>query len=476
MNHSFLKSKWSIFIVTSMANLGSSFAINSLNLALPLIREEFGVSQSDVSWLALVYSLLPSCMLLLFGRLADISGYRRQYIFGFGFFTVVSMLAPILSFNLPTLILFRALQGIGYSILISITQATIFKTFPENERGRALGINSVFVSVGFAAGPTIGGVLLNFFTWHAIFYFCSIFSILGLIGTLLAMEDDTTKKESRPKMDTVGGMFFMIFIGALSIGINFVDDWGMSWKIGALFAVSAAGLVMFIVRERNTEHPLLPLAIFKNRTFTLANCTCMLSYLTQQLTTYLYPFFLADVMMMSAYHSGLIMLTAPVTMMIFSPFGGDLSDKKGTKLPAVLGLSLIILSCLGTAFFHEGQSLPYIIVILALMGTGNGLSVSAINNSILGSVDTSMSGAASGTLATMRNIGNTLGIAIGSVMLTMREGYYSSAGLSQISVYLKAQRDIFLLGAAAAVAAICLVLLIHDKKKKQKATLAAQQY
>lgn len=475
MNHSFLKSKWSIFIVTSMANLGVSFAINSLNLTLPLIREEFGVSQSDVSWLALVYSLLPSCMLLLFGRLADICGYRRQYIFGFGFFTVVSMLAPMLSFNLQTLIVFRALQGIGYSILISITQATIFKTFPENERGKALGINSVFVSVGFAAGPTIGGVLLNFFTWHAIFYFCAIFSVLGLIGTLLAMEDDTTEKEGRPKMDALGGLFFMIFIGALSVGINFVDDWGLSWRIVFLFAISAAGLILFLLRERHAEHPLLPLTIFRNRTFTLANCTCMLSYLTQQLTTYLYPFFLADVMMMSAYHSGLVMLTAPVTMMIFSPVGGDLSDKKGTKLPAVLGLSLIIFSCLGTAFFHQGQNLFYVIAVLASMGAGNGLSVSAINSSILGSVDTSMSGAASGTLATMRNIGNTLGIAIGSVMLTMREVHYRSAGLSEVSGYLKAQRDIFLFGALTAVAAICLILLIHDKKKKQKVTLSASQ-
>ena len=475
MNNSFLRSKWSIFIVTSMANLGVSFAINSLNLALPLIREEFGVSQSDVSWLALVYSLLPSCMLLLFGRLADICGYRRQYIFGFGFFTAVSMLAPVLSFNLPTLIVFRALQGIGYSILISITQATIFKTFPENERGKALGINSVFVSVGFAAGPTIGGVLLKFFTWHSIFYFCAIFSVLGLIGTFLAMEDDTTKKEERPKIDVLGGVCFMIFIGALSIGINFVDDWGLSWKIWMLFAISAAGLILFLIRERYAEHPLLPLSIFKNRTFTLANCTCLLSYLTQQLTTYLYPFFLAEVMLMSAYHSGLIMLTAPVMMMIFSPVGGGISDKKGTRLPAVAGLALIILSCLGTAFFTQGQNLFYVIAVLALMGAGNGLSVSAINNSILGSVDTSMSGAASGTLATMRNIGNTLGIAIGSVMLTMREVHYSAAGLSQASVYLKSQRDIFLFGAAAAGAAICLILLIHDKKKKQKVTLAASR-
>ena len=276
-------------------------------------------------------------------------------------------------------------------------------------------------------------------------------------------------------MDSVGGLFFMVFIGALSVGINFVDDWGMSWKIGTLFAISVAGLFLFILRERRAEHPLLPLYIFKNRTFTLANCTCLLSYLTQQLTTYLYPFFLADVMMMSAYHSGLIMLTAPVTMMLFSPVGGGLSDKKGTKLPAVLGLVLIIMSCLGTAFFHQGQSLFYVIVILILMGAGNGLSVSAINSAILGSVDTSMSGAASGTLATMRNIGNTLGIAIGSVMLTMRQTHYGNLALSHISVYLKAQRDIFLFGALAAALAICLILFIHDKKEKQKVTLAASQ-
>lgn len=475
MNGSFMKSKWSIFIVTSMANLGASFAINSLNLALPLIREEFGVTQSDVSWLALVYSLLPSCMLLLFGRLADICGYRRQYIFGFGFFSVVCLLAPLLSFNLPTLIIFRALQGIGYSILISITQATIYKTFPENERGKALGINSVFVSVGFAAGPTIGGVLLKFFTWHSIFYFCAIFGILGFIGTLLSMEDDTTEKESRQKMDGLGGLLFIVFIGTLSVGINFVDDWGISWKTGTLFAISAAGLVLFIIREKHAEHPLLPLYIFKNRTFTMANCACLLSYLTQQLTTYLYPFFLADVMMMSSYHSGLIMLTSPVAMMIFSPVGGSIADKKGTKLPAVTGLVMIVASCLGTAFFHQGESFFFIVAVLAFMGMGNGLSVSAINNSILGSVDGSMSGIASGTLATMRNIGNTMGIAVGSVMLTLRQSHYASINLSHTSTYLKAQRDVFLFGALAAIVAICLILFIHDKKKSQKVNLAASR-
>lgn len=474
MNNSFLKSKWSVFIVTSMANLGASFAINSLNLALPLIREEFGVTQSDVSWLALVYSLLPSCMLLLFGRLADICGYKRQYIFGFGFFSVICLLAPVLSVNLPTLIVFRALQGVGYSILISITQATIFKTFPENERGRALGVNSVFVSVGFAAGPTIGGVLLKFFTWHSIFYFCAIFGVLGFIGTLLSMEDDTTEKESRQKMDTMGGLLFIVFIGSLSVGINFIDDWGLSMKTGLLFVVSAVGLVLFILRESQAEYPLLPLHVFKSRTFSMANCACLLSYLTQQLTTYLYPFFLADVMMMHSYHSGLIMLTAPVAMMFFSPIGGSLSDKKGTKLPAVTGLTLIVFSCLGTAFFHQGQSLLYVIAVLALMGLGNGLSVSAINNSILGAVDESLSGVASGSLATMRNIGNTMGIAVGSVMLTMRQSHYGAINLSHTSAYLKAQRDVFLFGAMITIVAICLILFIHDKKKEKADPAIAQ--
>lgn len=148
--------KWMIFAVTSMANLIVSFSVNSLNLALPTLAKEFGVTQNNVSWLALVYSLIPCCALLIFGRTAELYGYKRQFKIGFLFFGAVCVAAPLLSIKLGMLIFFRCLQGIGYSIMVSITQAIVSRTFDLNERGKALGVNSVFISVGLAAGLLLG--------------------------------------------------------------------------------------------------------------------------------------------------------------------------------------------------------------------------------------------------------------------------------------------------------------------------------
>ncbi|WP_406541585.1 MFS transporter [Clostridium ljungdahlii] len=213
--------KWMIFAVTSMANLVVSFSINSLNLALPTLTKEFDVSQNSISWLALVYSLIPCCTLLIFGRTAELYGYKRQFKIGFLFFGAVCISAPLLSVNLEVLIFFRCLQGIGYSIMISITQAIVSRTFDSKERGKALGINSVFISIGMAAGPTIGGFLLTHSSWHAIFYFNVPFCILGFVATCLVMPDDRTEVSECKSMDWLGAILFSMSIGAFSVGLNF---------------------------------------------------------------------------------------------------------------------------------------------------------------------------------------------------------------------------------------------------------------
>jgi len=205
------KSKWMIFAATSLANLVASFSINSVNLALPSLAEKFGVSPGAVSWLTLVYSLLPCCTLLIFGRMGDLYGYKRQFLGGYLFFGAVSLLTPLLAANLGLLILFRCLQGIGYGMLISITQAIVSRTFPAAERGKALGVNSVFVSVGLAAGPTIGGILLTYSGWHAIFYFNVPFCILGALATLFVMREEPGDRAVRGRMDWPGAaLIFML--------------------------------------------------------------------------------------------------------------------------------------------------------------------------------------------------------------------------------------------------------------------------
>lgn len=464
-----ISTKWWIFAITSMANLNATFAINSVNLALPIIADEFGVSQGEVSWLTLVYSLIPCCMLLICGKIADSYGYKRQYKIGFVFFALASLSAPILSHSLLSLFFFRALQGIGYSILISITQATISKTFDDSQRGKALGINSVFVSVGFASGPTIGGFFLSHFSWHWIFYFSIPLCLFGFIATIIVMPDDEIKVDEKHKnLDWTGGFLFAISIGSLAIGLNFSDDWGIiSAPFILCMAIFILALRIFIWRERVTNLPLMPLNLFKNKTFTLANAVSALSYMTQQLTAYLFPFFLIDILALNADKAGLLLLASPIAMMIASPFGGGISDKYGTRKPAMAGLILIALNCVLVGLFKEDMDLLLVILVLCMVGAGNGLSVSAINSAILGSVSKEHSGVASGMLATMRNIGNTFGTAIGSTMLITRQAHYAAEiGLSQNTVYLYAQKDTFLVGLGITLLAIILVLKIPGEENR----------
>ncbi len=460
--------KWWIYAITGAANFSVCFAINSLNLALPILMEEFGVTQGKVSWLALVYTFVPCCLLLLCGKAADLYGYKKQYQIGFCFFAVVSALAPLLSRNLITLIFFRALQGLGYCLLISITQATVTQNFGDEERGKALGINSVFVSVGLASGPSIGGFLLTHFSWHSIFYFPIPFCLFGFIATNFVLPEDR-KTEKREKLDTAGGLFFAAFIGTLAIGLNFSDEWGLkSMPFLLCILGSICAFFLFLRREKKTKEPMLPLELFHNRTFSCANAVCALSYMTQQLTTYLFPFFLIHILMLQADKAGLLMLAFPLSMMIFSPLGGILSDRLGTRKPTLFGLLLIALNCILVGFFHSESNLFFVMLTLILVGMGNGLSVSAVNSAILGSVPKHYLGVASGTLATMRTIGNTFGTAIGSVMLMSRQSYYSSKfPLSETESYLLAQRDTFFIGLALVFLAICFILRLPNRVKNK---------
>ncbi|WP_243158043.1 MFS transporter [Aminipila terrae] len=249
--------------------------------------------------------------------------------------------------------------------------------------------------------------------------------------------------------------------------MNFSDDWGIkSCSFTLCVVVFVLMMGVFIFWEKSAAAPLMPLKLFHNRTFSLANATCALSYMTQQLTAYLFPFFLINILLMDTDKAGLVLLASPIAMMIASPFGGDFSDKYGTKKPAVTGLVLIALNCILVGFFKENMNILLILLVLIMVGAGNGFSVSAINSAILGSAPKEYSGVASGMLATMRNIGNTFGTAVGSAMLITRQAHYASQSeLSKSVIYLYAQRDTFLAGLGITLFAIVLVMKIPENKQ-----------
>lgn len=465
-----LEYKWKMFIVTALANLTAAFAINSISLALPVMAEEFGVSMGTISWLSLVYSFIPSCTLLIFGRVADLYGYKKQFIGGFIVFGIASLLLPVLSYNLAALIFFRCIQAVGYGMLISITQAMCNRTFPAAERGKALGVNSVFVSVGLAAGPTIGGILMSHFSWRAIFYFNVPLCILGVVSSLLILKSDVIDETKDRRMDWLGSALFALCIGTLAVAINFSDDWGFaSFNFLACLGISLVSLVLFILRENRTDMPLMHLDLFKSKVFTLANCASVFSYMSQQMNTFLTPFFLMNILLMTQGDSGFVMLATPLSMMILSPIGGRMADKYGSRRPSVIGLIIIIFGCIMMSLLKEASTVYYVIFALVCFGIGNGLSVSAINTAIFSAVPKEHSGVASGMVATMRNLGQGLGVAFGGAIIALRERAYLAelAGGTENQAYLLAQRDAFYFGILIVVLAlICMLLTPNAKKQK----------
>jgi len=454
-----------VFAVTGMANLVTAFAINSMTLALPGLEREFGVSQAAVSWLAIVYPLIPCCTLLIFGRTAELFGYKRQFGAGFLFFGAVCLAAPLLSRNIGGLIFFRCLQGLGYSVMISITQAIVSRAFPESERGRALGVNSVFVSVGLAAGPTVGGFLLTYFSWRALFYFNVPFCLFGFWAVSRFLPEDVRGDSGNKKarrMDVIGALLFSVSVGVIVLALNFGDSWGfLSVSFIGCAAGGVLGLAAFVRYETAAKSPMMNLRLFRDKTFSLANAVCLISYTAQQLFTYLMPFYLINMLSLGSSPAGLIMLANPIMMMVFSPLGGGIADKKGTRLPVGAGLGLFCAACLVMGFFGGACLFAVAIVTLVLVGAGNGLSVPAINTAILGAAPPEHVGVASGMLATMRNLGQTLGSTCGVVMLTLRQPAYGV--FPPREAYLFAQRDAFFFGLFALLAALALLALLPAK-------------
>lgn len=456
--------KWKIFAATSICNFISAFSVNSMNLALPTFTELYNVSQSEVSWLALVYSLLPCCMLLFFGSTGDIFGYKRQFVAGFVIFGITSLLTPIFANGLGLLIIFRCLQAIGYSMITGICQAIVSRAFPAEERGKALGVNTVFVSIGLASGPTIGGILLTYMGWQWIFYFCTAFSIIGaIISSIVIPKDGPVKKGI--KIDFPGAILFAAAAGLFAVALNFIDDFGFTTAIAAAFLVSILFLIAFIFREKRAVTPIMPMTLFQNRTFTIANSASVISYMVQQTINYLAPFYLVSYLLIPSDKSGIVMLAMPLAMMLSSPLGGSLADKKGFKYPAIMGQSLLCLTCIAMAFLPKENGSIMMLALLTMMGLSNGLSVAAINTGIFSGVPYSYLGVGSGMVATMRNLGQTLGVAYGSVMITMRNNAYIAKGIEMQDAYLKGQRDTFLIGAMLIIFSIMLLSYINKEKK-----------
>lgn len=384
-----------------------------VNVILPTITGFFGAPLATAQWVPLIYLLTISSLLLFYGRLGDILGYKRVYLAGLVCFIVASGfcgLAPTVYW----LIAFRALQGIGAGMMMAVPYAILTATFPPQERGRALGINAISISAGLAIGPPLGGLLTSLWSWRLAFL---INIPIGIAGSLWARKVIPDFKGQPGRMDTAGAVTAFICLFSFLYFINQVQRLGIGIITSTVLAIAVITGVCFLYIEAHSPQPMVNLALFRNRTFSLGTLSALLNFVSQYILVFLTPFYLQRVLHYPPDKIGLLMTSFPLAVMAVAPFSGALSDRLGTRELAAAGAALCALALVTMAFLPVAAPSLAVGWRLALFGLGTGIFQSPNNSAVMGSVPRPYLGIASGILATARNTGMALGIATAGLIL-----------------------------------------------------------
>ncbi|MCF8563929.1 MFS transporter [Alicyclobacillus tolerans] len=404
-----------VSVGTFMAVLDGGIA----NVALPSISSTLHVSISVVEWVVTAYLLTISALLPVVGKVSDMLGKSRVYNVGFLVFAAGSALCGI-STSVGMLIAMRVLQAMGASLLMANSQAIVALTFPAKERGRAMGIIGTMVAIGGLAGPAIGGVLIGWFGWPAIFW---VNVPIGLIGFLAALKILPRPQRARTvePFDYLGSVLFMAGIVLFLYTVSNAEAWGFgSLRSIGSFAVSAVLLGAFYLRERWTTHPMLDFSLYRNRLFAMGTSAALLSFAALFCTNIMMPFYMQNLLHFSPQLTGTVMAAYPLTMAVTAPVAGWLSDKIGPFVLTTAGLSLNALGFMSLNLLGAGAGAVVIALHLAVFGIGQGMFQSPNNSSIMGSVQREKLGVAGGINALVRNIGMLLGISLSVSLFSAR--------------------------------------------------------
>lgn len=401
-----------MFVITAVGNFIAMLDSTSVNLALYPMARDLHVTMGQIQWVMIAYMLILTVFLPFFGKLGDIFPKNKLYTTGFLLFGIGAFLnttAP----TFPLLIAYRCLEAIGASILLSNGQAIIASIFKKERRGKALGLNGCIVAIGGMSGPALGGILINYFGWHSVFYPCVIVAIFGVIYSFRMLPRSVKTDIKNFKFDYSGFFYFTVSLFALLLAISEGHSWGWnSIRIIVLGIITLIFGALFYIRDHKINYPLINFSMFKIKPFTFGNLAVMTSYMAMYTNSILLPFFLQEILKYNALITGLLILPYSLTLSITAPIAGRLSGKYGSKILTQLGPATYCIALLMFTLYDKNATMWQIILASGIMGIGNGLFQSPSNNAIMTSVDHGELGLASGILALARNLGNILGVAV----------------------------------------------------------------
>jgi EmrB/QacA subfamily drug resistance transporter len=410
--------KWWVLVSVAFGALMAPLDSSIVNTVLPIIAHEFRADVLSIEWVVLAYLLSLSSLLLIGGRLGDLFGDKSLYIAGFSVFTLSSMLCGLAT-GVGSLVASRVLQAVGGALMIAIGPAILTRSFPTSQRGQALGIQASVVYIGLTVGPGLGGAIASALGWRWVFFINLPIGILAIGVALFVLRTDR-QIALGGRFDFAGAGSFILALFALVLALSRGAAWGWASGValmtGGLFVACAT---LFFWTELRSPHPFFDFRLFRHRLFAAATVSAMLNYMATSTTAFLTPFFLLQGNHMTPAHAGSLLMSMPLVMATVAPMSGWFSDRIGSRIPTVVGMT-----CLATGMYLLGElgaggTDQQIVLRLGLAGLGIGLFTSPNNSAIMGAVPQTHQGLGSGIVATARTLGNVLGVAVSGSLFGM---------------------------------------------------------
>ncbi len=407
-----------------------------VNVSLNHIRGSLSAGIDEATWTITAYLVSNAIVIPMAGWLARLIGRKNYQIASIALFTFSSFMCGS-SWSLPSLVFFRILQGIGGGGLVPISQSILLESFPREKHGTAMAIFGMGAMLGPIIGPLLGGWITDNWSWRWIFYINIPIGILSIIMNIIVIQDPPYMKRQKMKIDYWGLLFLSVGLGSLQFVLDKgeSDDWFGSNTIVAFAIISAVSLVLLLVNEYYSEHPIVNLRVFKDRTFTSGATVMFFVFLNLFGSIVLLPIFLQNLMGYTAYYAGLVLGPGGIATMLTMPVVGRLIGKVNPKRFLMAGILVCALSTYMMSQFNLTTDFWSFVWPRVVLGLGMGMTFIPLTTMTLSHIPKEIMTEASSLYNLLRNLGGSVGIAFTTTMLSRRAQFHQSRLVEHLSPF-----------------------------------------
>ena len=392
--------------------------VTLVNVALPVLGEEFKISNSAAVWIITVYQLIITMLLLPVSSVGDLFSYKRTFLIGVVIFTASSALCAA-SQNFTMIVVARAIQGVGAACVMGVNIALVRLIYPREILGRGMALNAMCIAIATAAGPTIAGAILSVSSWHWLFLINVPLGIVAFIIGLRLLPQNPPSAQPKPRFDRISALENMIVFGLIFYALGSFSRKGDLLVNGILLAAGIVVGIFYVRRQFGHAQPLLPVDLFKNSMYTMSIITSVCSFIAQNVTMIALPFLYLQQYHFTEITTGLLMTPWPIATMIISPIAARYVEHHNPGATAALGMGVFVLGVVLLLICGTEASVWNIAWRMAVCGVGFGMFQTPNNIVMVMATPVNRSGGAGGMQSTARLVGQTLGATIVSSVFAL---------------------------------------------------------